>query len=543
MADDQNVADGIVKARAAGYSDDEIAAHLADTMPGIKKARDAGYSNGEILAHLAGDSAPSAPKEDPSALKDVAMQFPTGFNEGLANTAGLPVDVLSWGLRKVGLPIPANAFGGSQSIKNGLGYIDANPDNAPAQTTAGQFARAAGNGAASAVVPEGALAAAAPAVSPGLLAAARAMVGNGSTMGRTAIAGVASGLGGEAAGQATQGTAAEPGARMAGAVLAGGAAGAVMAPRQAARALPTIDAVKAAASAGYNSPEVQALRVNGGAVNNLGDNIAQTLEGKGFFREDHGPVFNAVDRLSNAGPSVGFKELDAVRQALGGRAGEIDAFGRPTQTSRAAQNAKTMLDHFVENDMTNPNNVLTGNPVAARVAIANARANAGAAIRAEQVKNGLNNAEIRTDTRNSAMNLQNKIRQTMEKFVVNDGSKMGGYTDAEKAQMTRLVRGSLAMNALRYAGNAMGGSGITVGPYVAFGHPLVPATGFTLKTIANMATKRLANNMSDTLLSRAPLAQPVIAANRAIRASNSLATRSAGTQAALRGLAAVLLNK
>ena len=495
-----------------------------------------------LQQHLGGaEKAPS--NDDVSTIKDVAMQLPTGFNEGLANTAGAPVDAVSWGMRKLGLPIPDNAFGGSNSIKQGLGLINANPDNAPAQTNAGKFARAAGGGVAGAILPEGAVAAAAPIMSARALSAARGIVGNGTAPGATAAVGAASGLGSEASGQATQGTPLEPLARMAGGMAAGGLTGAVTAPRAAAQALPDVDAVKAEASRLYNDPAVMALRVHGGAVNNLGDNIAQTLEGRGFFRDDHGPVFSAVDRLSNAGPSVDYNQLDAVRKALQNHASGIDAFGRPTPTSAAATRAKGMLDDFINTDMTNPNNVLTGNPVAAREAIAGARANSGAAIRAEQVMNKLGNAEVDASAANSGMNIQNRIRQSLKTFVKNDEAKMGGYNDAERAQMQRLVRGTTLMNGLRYAGNAMGGSGITVGPYWLMGHPAIPAAGWALKKAANVATQRMGDNMVNTLLSRAPLVQRTLAANRAISAANRATTGMGATHGALRALAVGLLNK
>lgn len=51
----------IQMARKAGYSDDEIVSHLADTEPQMKTALSAGYSPSEIMAHF--DSAKPAPKD------------------------------------------------------------------------------------------------------------------------------------------------------------------------------------------------------------------------------------------------------------------------------------------------------------------------------------------------------------------------------------------------------------------------------------------------------------------------------------------------
>jgi hypothetical protein len=359
---------------------------------------------------------------------------------------------------------------------------------------------------------------------------------------RAAIPGAAS----EAAGQATEGTAAEPWARFGGAVLGGAAGGRLAASRSATplQAMPDIDAVKAAASAGYNDPAVMALRVRGGAVNSAGHDIAQSLEGKGFFPEDHSGVYSAVDRLRNAGPSVSYNELDAIRKSLGNQAGQLGPDFRPTPTAAAASHAKGLLDDFINVDMTNPNNVLTGNATAARSAIDTARANAGAAIRSDQVSKLLNNAEVDAGAANSGMNIQNRIRQTLKPFLKNGEAKMAGYNDTERAAMNSLVRGSGLMNALRYAGNAIGGSGISVLPGSYIGHAALgpvglalPAVGYGMKKLANMVTQRQTQNLANQLLSRAPLAQSVTASNSAIKFANAAATQQALLSATLRSTA------
>lgn len=66
----------VAKARDAGYSDQEIVAHLADKSPDqFKQALDAGYSPKEILDHLSGS------KAEPSGVA-------AGFKSGLASTLG-----------------------------------------------------------------------------------------------------------------------------------------------------------------------------------------------------------------------------------------------------------------------------------------------------------------------------------------------------------------------------------------------------------------------------------------------------------------------
>jgi hypothetical protein len=165
-----------------------------------------------------------------------------------------------------------------------------------------------------------------------------------------------------------------------------------------------------------------------------------------------------------------------------------------------------------------------------------ARASAGAAGRSGNISRLLNNAEVDAATANSGMNIQNRIRQTLKPLLKNNEAKMAGYNDEEREAVRKLVRGSGAMNALRYAGNALGGSGMTVGPYVLMGHPALPAAGWALKKAANAITQRQARNVASKLLERAPLAQPTVAANKAIKAANTAASRHLMLLSTLRGM-------
>lgn len=111
--------------------------------------------------------APAAPKgiEDIVGSKGVqptqstgwskATQLPAGFNEGLANTLGLPVDLVASVLRTAGAPIGETPFGGSASIKKGMGLVGANPEDIPISGTAEKYIRAAGRGAGEAVGMQG----------------------------------------------------------------------------------------------------------------------------------------------------------------------------------------------------------------------------------------------------------------------------------------------------------------------------------------------------------------------------------------------------
>jgi hypothetical protein len=96
--------------------------------------------------------------DNPSArsptMKSIALQVPTGFNEAAADAIGAPVDATTWLLNRIpGVDIK-KPFLGSQSIKDAMGTIGINPDDAPAQNAVERVARGTGGGIASMVVPE-----------------------------------------------------------------------------------------------------------------------------------------------------------------------------------------------------------------------------------------------------------------------------------------------------------------------------------------------------------------------------------------------------
>lgn len=82
----------IAQAKAAGYSDSDIAAHLSskpEMATKIKTATDAGYKPEEIIANLS-----SSVKTAPTAGQ-IANALPAGVNRGMVNMAGLPVDTMA----------------------------------------------------------------------------------------------------------------------------------------------------------------------------------------------------------------------------------------------------------------------------------------------------------------------------------------------------------------------------------------------------------------------------------------------------------------
>ena len=167
----------------------------------------------------------STPARERGAL-DVATQVPVGFNEALASVGGAPVDAATWLLNQIPGVNIQEPFGGSGSIKRGMGLIGANPDERPAMTPAENIARGAGAGVAMMAGPELALTglARSGALSQNLIEIGQRMFGSSSSVPAAAkgfTVGAAGGAGGVAAEEAVP----EPWKPLAG--MAGGIAGGV----------------------------------------------------------------------------------------------------------------------------------------------------------------------------------------------------------------------------------------------------------------------------------------------------------------------------
>lgn len=88
-------------ARKSGYSDAEIADHLASQSKfDVSGARSAGYNDSDIIKHLSAFDAPP-----PVTANDRALAVSSGGYSGVAGMAGLPVDTALnvWDLGKAGI--------------------------------------------------------------------------------------------------------------------------------------------------------------------------------------------------------------------------------------------------------------------------------------------------------------------------------------------------------------------------------------------------------------------------------------------------------
>jgi len=293
-----------------------------------------------------------------------------------------------------------------------------------------------------------------------------------------------------------------------------------------AKTAPTIEQLKDAARAGYQSPEVKGLAVKPTTVAEFAQATKAKLLAEGGLDDVVAKgTIDVLSKLEKASPGmfVTGTNLDSLRKTLGHLAeGRDPVTRRPTADAVAARQAMNELDAFVPKIA--PKDVVAGNPAAAAETWDTARQNWGAAARAETIDQKLIQAELRAAAANSGRNVANTVRQRMADVLINPALK-SGYSAEELAQMETIVRGTGAQNALRSTGKFLGGGGglgsmassgfgAGVGAAVggspvaaAIGATVLPAIGYGLNALSNKLTLRQMESLSEAIRSRAPLAK------------------------------------
>src|SRR5882672_6008345 len=325
--------------------------------------------------------------------------------------------------------------------------------------------------------------------------------------GRVAAPAVAS----ETAGQATKGTAVEPYARFA----AGLGAGIVAAPKAAAVAIPTVQELKTAAKAGYQSPEIAAVQIKPQAVSDLGNGITNDLLKAGFRPTTASApgTFSEIADLRNIRgvTSVAVDDLDAARKALGQYAKQTIE-GRPTAEAAAATQAIAKIDQFLPN--LRQSDLLAGDAAKANQILQEARGNYGAAARAKTVQtkalapeeSGLfSNAQLKAASTYGGGNINNATRQQLRPLLMNDAAKARGFSPEALAQLQRAVIGGPIGNASRQLGrlapSGIVGFGMHVPTAIMTGGATLPLTAaaYAAKKAGNAITRNEVQKLIDVL--------------------------------------------
>jgi hypothetical protein len=193
----------LTRARRDGHSDAEIVDFLAGQRNfDAAKARADGYTDRDMLSFL---MRPPERSTGERVARGAAMPF-AGFNESLATTAGALPDLVSRGMRAVGLPTPEAGYY-TDLARRGLRAVTGEPPKPETTTEAGLYGAGRGAGDAAAImVPGAAVTRLAPAGSvtagvgnaiaaqPGMQALAGAVGGGVAEMTDSPLAGAAAAL-------------------------------------------------------------------------------------------------------------------------------------------------------------------------------------------------------------------------------------------------------------------------------------------------------------------------------------------------------------
>jgi len=354
------------------------------------------------------------------------------------------------------------------------------------QTTAGKYARTVGQ------------------FAPGAIA------GPGGFARRVVTQAILPGIASEAAGQATEGSAAEPYARAGAALLTS-----VLGTPRAAPARVTADDLRGAARQGYNDPAVTGLVLDPAAIARVGARNERAMEAGGARRSFAGPAFTVNEELgqlpntqvgramqaAGLNPGATIDDIKSVRTALGKvvEQGTDALTGRQNPTAGAAQASRRGINDYLTNIPAQ--DVRSGNAQAASTALRRADADYSASMRARTVEALMRRAELQAGSANSGQNINNATRQKLRSLLANE-KKTAGYSDAEMRQLERAVLGTRTGNAARFLGNAFGpsgalmalpGAGVAGGAYAMGVDPSDAAAIGVLSSLAGRGARRIGN--------------------------------------------------
>jgi hypothetical protein len=310
----------------------------------------------------------------------------------------------------------------------------------------------------------------------------------------------------ETAGQTFKGTAAEPFARVVGALAGGVGAGRIAQGRLPDRAV-TPAQIEARAATGYRSPEVGTLIFRPEAVDDLSSSITAALR-RGKANDRLAPTTNAlVDEMRTPVNGVWhtYEDLQTMREMFQKQAAN---FANP-QEQRAASIAVDRLTRYIDN--IPQRDLVAGQAEQASATLQRARGDYASAKTAERVVEKLRNAELQASSAHSGGNIDNATRQKL-RTLLTSRKQSRGLTEDELASIEGAVRGSPVGNALRAGGKALGGGGglgALASSFVGgstFG-PLgmaAPAAGYALKRAGDALTRREADRIVAAILARAP---------------------------------------
>jgi hypothetical protein len=268
-----------------------------------------------------------------------------------------------------------------------------------------------------------------------------------------------------------------------------------------AASVPTAQALEQTAEAGFKGARESGISVPATDVASIAQKAQTVLHNNGY-REYLAPkTYAALAEMQNApeGAIADVADLHGMRRVLGNAAGSPDATER--SAAKAVQKA---LDTYLT----------TLSPE-----LKDAISNYAALKRSETVTGKLEQAQEATGAANSGMNLGNAIRQRFKSILL-DPKQQRGFTDEEIGAMRSIVRGTYTQNALRIAGNILGGGGglgsLAAAAAGAHAEGMAgaigfPAMGMGIRQLGNAMTMRKVNELDEMIRARSPLGESMAA--------------------------------
>lgn len=497
-------------------------------------------------------------QEPPGVASDVVASFAAGAGRGAADLAGLPGTIsnlgqgaLQWGLSKgyelaTGSPPDPRSesmlerffaspdqemqdallFGGGnpisgETLRSGLSAITGGATDYQPYTTAGKYARTAGE------------------FLPG------AMAGGGASVGNIARMGLIPAVGSEAAGQATEGTAWEPYARVAGA-LAGGAVGSRLAPSSAPK-VPTAAEIKQSANYGQLDDAMRNARLSGDAYRDIVRDVWKEAQDFGLTTDLKsrfgGTLRDFLQRAESSG-GASLHDVELLRRSLRNAAGNTLDKSSQALSSKLVDKLDDAVDALSASQIAASGQ--TGRPVVD--ALKEAREAYRTGIKSQMVEDAVQRAQ------SAASGVENGLRVEFRKLV-NNPKLARNFSTAEREAIRNVAEGNFTTNALRWLGTfgvpidqgrnflgslSGGGVGATIGGLIG-GPAGATIGGFALpaaSTAAKMGASRATNNLAEiaeALVKAGPQGQSAFSS---AQAAHQVAGREAVLRALLQGQSA-----
>lgn len=467
---------------------------IGKALKNAAAAGDTAAANKLASAYKAMQSQPVVPEVEQQVQEqpgdNLVSQGLSGFNEGVGNILGFPVDAATMAINAgmsginaltgAQLPQIENPVGGSDFLKSTL---LAPTIAADAQTEPGKFTRRIGQ-------ELGAMAI------PGMGPIARSTMPL-KTFGAELAASLGSGTGAAIAEQVVPDGPMAPVAEFAGQMVGGLTPGGVARIAKRPPAAPTIDAQRAAKNAAYKAVDSLGVKYGPQAYDKMLTDLVTEAKGKNISPTRHQAAYSFINDMiaRRNGKPMTLTELDQLRQEVR-RDLITPSYGNQDKAADAFF-GDMILDHI--DDMIDTSAAGNATMKVARTAHSRLR-------KSELIEEALVKAKRRTESTGSGGNINNAIRQNI-RAILDNPKKSRSFSKSELASMESLVKQGKVENLLRLLGKlSPSGNGLMAA--LGIGGAMVnPAIGGV--ALAGAAAKALADR--GTL-------------NKAIRLQNEVAT-------------------